>query len=260
MAINTVLLVPDKSKHKFTDGILDLLRDIEFDKGEDKIRKLVLSTNIDDLKAFYILNMFVNSYIYTLKLESDRYRLKKMRIIGRLNNELMKASRRMYNLDLGLNKDYELNIDRDLLVFLINNIPSVDKKLFIEDNYIKLNFGIVLAKYFYIYQADNPIDFIVESYKLPYGDGTLLIVVVNKDAYTKIGNTFYKVAKDFLQINELVLSRTSNRDSLFIPFKLLVDDFVKKEMAKEPDVGRVILDNYLAHKNKSFLILPRARY
>ena len=264
MAISNVLLIPDKVKDKFLPNILDLLRNVELGKERDDVNRLVLSMNAESIRTFYMLNVFANTFNYTGVINGNTYVLNKNSTIFTLATRIANAGNRLLGLNLVIDPNFETNIipdlEKSIMSFLSSNVD--DKELFKTDKFVNINFGLLLSG-FILPRIDSNIfgeSFITDSFKLPYGDGTLLITVVNQDMYTKIINTLYKVSKDFLEINENILSKPVSRDAIHTPIKLIVEDFVREEISMEPGIGYAIIDNFESHRNKSFAILPRARY
>ena len=264
MAISNVLLIPDKVKDKFLPNILDLLKNVELGKERADVNRLVLSMNAESIKAFYMLNAFANTFNYAGVVDGNMYVLNKNSVVSNLIIEVTDTGNRLLGLKLRIDSNFETNIIPDLekgiMSFLSSNVN--DKELFKADKFVNINFGLLLSGFILSRIGRNAFgeDLIVDNYKLPYGDGTLLITVVNQDMYTKIINTLYKVSKDFLEINENTLSKPISRDAIHTPIKLIVEDFVKEQISKEPGIGYTVIDNFESHRNKSFAILPRARY
>jgi len=264
MAIANVLLIPDKVKDKFLPNILDLLRNVELGKGRDDVNRLVLSMNAESIKTFYMLNFFANTFNSAGVIKSNVYVLNKNYTIFTLAVRIANAANRLLGLNLVIDPNFETNIipdlEKSIMGFLSSNVDN--KKLFKTNEFVDINFGLLLSGFILprINRDAFGESFITDNFKLPYGDGTLLIIVVNQDMYIKIINTLYKVSKDFLEINEDILSKPISRDAIHAPVKLIIEDFIREEISREPGIGYAIIDNFESHRNKSFAILPRAQY
>ena len=258
MAFIGTLLIPDEGKDILLEDLVDILHKIENNKADEILKKKVFKLSSNVIKDFLFLNTMCNNLIYALGDNVDRIRLNKDIAILNYPYKLFDVANRLLGTTLALDKDYELNIYKDLQVYLMSELSELglDKKIFNNNNLNEL--GLIVYKL----MTDNSDFFnllyslVIDTFKIPYSDGSLLILVINQNSYRKIINTLYKVVKDYLEVNINSLMNIRKTENINIPIKLSISDIIKKEIEKEPGINNIIIDQPLYHINKSFMILP----
>ena len=259
MVILETLIVPDQGTEVILENLQEVLTNIGLNRPTD-LNKRVFKLSLDTIKTFYLQNVFCNNFKYKGDNKYNSFTLDSRLNANIYPYALYDTASKLTNLNLSLNPNYANDSVKELEKVVMENLSdlSIDKKEFISDNYVNINFGVILAKIVYgnyeIYRVFK--NLIKETYNIPYGEGTLLIIVIDQDMYRLIINTLYKVSKDFLEINDNTLSNSITRYNIHTPIRFIVEDLVKSTIAKQPEIGDVLIDNLLSHNNKSYMLLP----
>ena len=236
MAISSVLFVPDKGVDKILNNLLPVLNNVKNSESDAVINKLVLTSDIDTIKSFYFLNIYMET-----GLTLDRCGIYGQRTkIYNYINKIQIATNKLLNISLGL-----------------SGISAKESFPKIVDALETLNVGVD-TPYPWIHFYKKLIEYCInlnfifkEVYTIPKGNTTLLIVVVDQDKYlsllTSLVIVIKNIKKDTLISNYYLLEFVHKILSMY--FK----DILKQEIVKQPDVGVVVIDNKYANLNKSYL-------